>query len=74
MMLLSKKQWGAMAPQLDIQKLTWQHSGVPTFTWVRHRIDTYFLFFSEVGEALALPDGCSAVLVGGTCGINGLIR
>lgn len=37
-------------------------------------VSRYFRPLSEVGEAVALPDGCSAVLVGGTCGINGLIR
>lgn len=34
----------------------------------------YFRPFSDVAEAFALPGACSAVFVGGTCGINGLIR
>jgi hypothetical protein len=73
-MLLSKKHWGAMAPQLDIHELVGSIAAYPLSHGYATDIDTYFLFFSEVGEALALPDGCSAVLVGGTCGINGLIR
>ena len=35
--------------------------------------DLSYLALSEAGEAFAFPL-CFAVLVGGTCGVNGLIR
>ena len=72
---LLKKHWGAEAPQQCEIRWMWQgrrraHSEadtLPVFT-------AYFFPFSAVAEAFALPDGSSAVFVGGTCGINGLIR
>lgn len=51
-----------------------ERRGVPTGSGYATNTICYFLLFSDVGEAFALPDGCSAVLVGGTCGISGLIR